>query len=126
MLLNSAFDQPLPEQALERVSWNNLCGASVGLALSEALERQKQPFLIIAPDNLAVTHLVEALNFFSNHTDLLIFPDWETLPYDHFSPHQDIISERLSTLFRLPALEKGAIITTVSTFMHRLAPPQFI
>ncbi len=124
---NDIFHPPLPSDGSDRLSWNNLRGASVGLALSQALAACNQPMLIIAPDSLYVSHLIEELRFFSGESEqLLYFPDWETLPYDHFSPHQDIISERLSTLFQLPTLQKGAVITTLSTLMHHLPPNDFI
>lgn len=57
---------------------------------------------------------------------VLTFPDWETLPYDIFSPHQDIISERLATLARLPTLTRGVLIVPVATLLHRLAPTHFL
>lgn len=121
------FHPPLPQQPGERLLWKNLHGASIGLALSHALQDAKRPALIIAPDSLYVSHLLEELEFFSGKPDaLLLFPDWETLPYDHFSPHQDIISDRLSALHRLPSLQHGAMITTLSTLMHRLPPRDYL
>lgn len=118
---------PLPQHPGENFLWKNLHGASVGLALSHALNNAQCPTLIIAPDNLYIDHLVEALHFFSGKKEhLLLFPDWETLPYDHFSPHQDIISERLSALYKIPGMQTGAIITTVSTLMHHLPPRDYL
>ena len=55
-----------------------------------------------------------------------MFPDWETLPYDQFSPHQDIISERLYTLSRIQQVSDAIVITSASTLMHRLCPPEFL
>jgi len=57
---------------------------------------------------------------------LLHFPDWETLPYDVFSPHQDIISNRLTTLYHLPNMEYGVLVLPVSVLMHRLAPTDYV
>jgi transcription-repair coupling factor (superfamily II helicase) len=106
---------------------HELHGASVGLALAEALKTSHEPMLIIAPDSLSVSHLIDELHFFGDETvPLLTLPDWETLPYDHFSPHQDIVSERLSTLFQLPNLTRGALITTINTLMQRLPPNDYI
>ena len=56
---------------------------------------------------------------------VLLFPDWETLIYDGFSPHQDIISDRLSILNTLPEQSSGALIVPASSLMHRIAPRQF-
>jgi transcription-repair coupling factor (superfamily II helicase) len=121
------FHPILPNEKQPRMLWKNLHGASLGLALSRSIAESKRPLLIIAPDSLYASHLLEELPFFSGKdSELWLFPDWETLPYDHFSPHQDIISERLSALYRLPSLEQGVIITTMSTLMHRLAPRDYL
>ena len=121
------FHPPVPNAPGETTHWEKLYGASQGLALSAVLAKEQRPVFIIAPDNLYASHLIEELNFFcGNSVYLLSFPDWETLPYDHFSPHQDIISERLAALYRMPSLQHGAIITTISTLMHRLAPREYL
>ena len=62
--------------------------------------------------------------YLEGELEILAFPDWETLPYDNFSPHQDIISERLHTLHRLPRVTAGVLIVPVPTLMHRLPPDQ--
>jgi transcription-repair coupling factor (superfamily II helicase) len=121
------FHPPLPKDPGDSLVWTNLHGASTGLVLGMAIAQTKRPLLIIAPDSLYVSHLIDELHFFSGQTeDFVHFPDWETLPYDHFSPHQDIISERLTALYRLPSMQKGAIITTISTLMHRLPPKDYL
>ncbi|MBV9574995.1 MAG: transcription-repair coupling factor, partial [Gammaproteobacteria bacterium] len=122
----SIFTPPLPHHS-KKLDWNNLCGASIGLALTSAIKNSAHPILIIAPDNLSIAHLMEELSFFGDHTEELIhFPDWETLPYDHFSPHQDIISERLTALYQIPQMQKGAVITSIATLMHRLPPRNYL
>lgn len=124
---NDIFQPLIPNKSQKTLLWKNLEGASIGLALSNAILQSKQPVLIIAPDSLFASHLTDELQFFGdNKINCWQFPDWETLPYDHFSPHQDIISERLSVLHRLPGLQQGAIITTVSTLMHQLAPQEYL
>ncbi|MBX3709253.1 MAG: transcription-repair coupling factor [Gammaproteobacteria bacterium] len=120
------FCPPLPQNNGDQVVWKNLHGASTSLALSSIIAECNQPLFIIAPDNLYVSHLIDELQFFSGMKEIVIFPDWETLPYDHFSPHQDIISDRLSALYQISTLPYGAIITTVSTLMHRVAPRTFL
>jgi len=121
------FHPPLPKAAGERFLWKNLHGASIALALSSVILESKRPVLVIAPDSLYASHLMEGLQFFNpSEKELLTFPDWETLPYDHFSPHQDIISERLAAMYHIPGMQRGAIITTVSTLMHRLAPRYYL
>ncbi len=69
----------------------------------------------------------DSLGFFAR-SDLGVvqFPDWETLPYDVFSPYQDIISRRLATLAALPRLRQGIIVLPVATLMQRIAPAEYV
>lgn len=88
--------------------------------------------VVVAKDPLHAAKLERELLFFlhdehhENQIPILSLPDWETLPYDTFSPHQDIISERLTTLYRLPQLKRGVLILPVSTLMHRLCPKSYL
>lgn len=109
-------------------TWENLTGASLGLAISRLMAQSNQPILIITPDTMTAMRLSDEIQFFQGEhaQPILSFPDWETLPYDQFSPHQDIISGRLSTLYQLPNLSKGALIAPISTLMHRLTPSEFL
>ncbi|TAL03872.1 MAG: DEAD/DEAH box helicase, partial [Porticoccaceae bacterium] len=62
----------------------------------------------------------------ANAIPILHLPDWETLPYDLFSPHQDIVSERLQTLCRLPSTRRGILVAPATTLMKRLPPPSYV
>jgi transcription-repair coupling factor (superfamily II helicase) len=106
-------------------NWGNLYGSSTGLVISQAAEQA--PFIVITPDSLSAQRLVEDIQFYAE-TDLPVFsfPDWETLPYDIFSPHQDIISDRLTTLYHLPDIEKGVLVLPISTLMCRMAPTSYV
>ncbi|KTD68794.1 Transcription-repair coupling factor [Legionella steelei] len=109
--------------------WGQLHGSSLALALAEYCQQTSGIKLLIAKDNLSANQLQAELNFFLNPNspqELLFFPDWETLPYDQFSPHQDIISERLYTLSRIQQVTDAIVITSASTLMHRLCPPEFL
>jgi transcription-repair coupling factor (superfamily II helicase) len=117
---------PLPQKPGVKLIWGNLHGASVGLAVSAVIAQAKQPIVIIASDTLAATRLEYELGFFQHGQPIIHFPDWETLPYDQFSPHQDIVSERLSALYKIPHLQEGAIITPISTLMQRLPPRSYL
>jgi len=109
----------------QRQNWGRLYGSSVGLVISQAA--QKTPVIVITPDSLSAQRLVEDIQFYAKpDLPLLIFPDWETLPYDLFSPHQDIISERLTTLYHLPDIEQGVLVLPVNTLMSRLAPTDYV
>ncbi len=66
------------------------------------------------------------VRFFGSDLPVLTFPDWEILPYDHFSAHQDIVSERLATLYELPAIHHGVLVVPVTTLLQRLAPETFV
>ncbi len=119
----------LPLPSLEKKqTWGQLSGSSLILALSEACQNQRGVKVIIAPDNLVAQQIKVELQFFlgANHQEIVLFPDWETLPYDQFSPHQDIISERLTTLNRLQTVSNSIVISSISTLMHRLCPAQFL
>jgi transcription-repair coupling factor (superfamily II helicase) len=105
-----------------------LYGAGLALGLVESCTQDMN--LIITADNLSAYQLCDELQFFqqgqSNPVEIIHFPDWETLPYDHFSPHQDIISQRLEALTKLMQLKKAIVICSISTAMHRLCPKSFI
>ena len=91
------------------------------------MQQADAPVLVIAPDNQTAHRLEAELRFYlDGDAGILRFPDWETLPYDLFSPHQDIVSERLETLAKLTTLESGVLVTAVTTAMSRIAPRGFV
>lgn len=119
----------LPRQAGDHRHFGCLYGSSFGLTLAACIHQHPGPVLVIAPDTVTANRLEDELRFYrggQKDFPILHFPDWETLPYDTFSPHQDIISERLATLYRLPRLERGVLIVPVSTLMQRLAPREYL
>lgn len=127
MYTGNLFQPPTPKATGEIAIWQGLYGASVSLALSNVMQAANRPVLIIAKDSLQAAQLAEELDFFCPKTyRIQSFPDWETLPYDHFSPHQDIISDRLSVLHQLPYLQSGAVLTTIANLMHRLPPQEYL
>ncbi len=98
----------------------------MAMALADAVLRDGRFSLVVAPDVLAAERLAQELGFFlEDRIEVLLFPDWETLMYDSFSPHQDIISDRLALLNRLPTIERGVLVVPASTLMHRLSPRSF-
>lgn len=84
--------------------------------------------MVVLPEIRTSFQVLEEIRFYAQGMDLplYIFPDWESLPYDAISPHPDIISRRLRTLYRLPELTRGIVITTVTTLMHKLCPPEYV
>lgn len=116
---------PLPSAAGKQ-QWGNLPGAALSLAIAEAASAGKRFTLLLTADSQTAERLEQELGFFAPELDVLHFPDWETLPYDLFSPHQDIISQRVDTLYRLPGVKRGVLVVPITTALHRLAPTRFL
>ncbi|MDD1507967.1 transcription-repair coupling factor [Pseudomonas sp. CNPSo 3701] len=106
--------------------WGNLPGAALSLAIAEAASSAKRFTLLLTADSQSAERLEQELSFFAPELPVLHFPDWETLPYDLFSPHQDIISQRISALYRLPSLSHGVLVVPITTALHRLPPKRFL
>lgn len=107
--------------------WKNFHGSSLALTLSQLSVSHSGPLLIIEKDTASALKLAGEMNsLLAEHgTQVDYFPDWETLAYDSFSPHQDIISERLSTLHKL-AQGQGIFIVSANTMLMRMAPVEYI
>jgi transcription-repair coupling factor (superfamily II helicase) len=117
---------PWPNAIGKRTAVGPLVGAAESAAISE-LAKTTPLILVITATTAAAHNLASELPFFLNDDrEILLVPDWETLPYDNFSPHEDIVSDRLKALSLLPTLESGVVIVSVTTLMHRLAPRHFI
>ena len=88
----------------------------------------ESPLLVVTADVQAAARLMEEIRFFldDQSTEILSFPDWETLPYDVFSPLPELVSQRLLTLHRLRRLKRGIIVVPVATLMQRLLPAEFL
>jgi len=106
--------------------WGNLPGAALSLAIAESASSAKRFTLLLTADSQSAERLKEELAFFAPELPVLHFPDWETLPYDVFSPHQDIISQRIAALYQLPELTHGVLVVPITTALHRLAPKRFL
>lgn len=107
--------------------WIDLTGCAESLALANAIEQENRLFVIVTPDNQTALQLTQELAFFlQNKYPILHFPDWETLPYDVFSPLPEITSERLKTLVLLPEVKRGALVVSINTLMHKLAPREHV
>lgn len=127
--MTSVFKPPMPADGYQSVYWDEVSGSAVSLALTRAALSANGPLLVIVDSNEAVERCVRELHYFtSQYPDLevLALPDWETLPYDNFSPHQDILSDRLRALFQLPHLDRGILVLSITSLMHQLPPRQYI
>lgn len=107
--------------------WGQLIGCAQSLAICQAAKQHDSLTLVITADSNTAQRLESELRFFADDSlPILSLPDWETLPYDIFSPHQDIISARLQTLYHLPATQHGILVVPITTVMHRLPPVNYV
>jgi len=119
----------LPEPGQARINWSRLYGSAKSLAIANMATQIKKPVIVITTDTISAVNLINELKVYINNLEsipVITFPDWETLPYDLFSPYQDIISERLQTLFNLPGLNQGILVVPITTVMHRLLPSDYL
>ena len=111
--------------AKQKTVWSALSAGSLPLVLSQQLP-QGTPKIVLTADSETALRLQTAWQFFRPQDNALFLPDWETLPYERFSPHQDLVSERLSVLWQLKNGAADVLFVPVSTAMQRLAPPSFL
>ena len=117
---------PWPQQEATRTALGPFYGSAESRCIAE-LANSDRLLLVVTADTSSAIALERELAFYlDGSTEILGFPDWETLPYDNFSPHQDIISGRLSALHKLPSLSSGILIVPIPTLMHRLPPTEYI
>ncbi|ASJ75015.1 transcription-repair coupling factor [Granulosicoccus antarcticus] len=126
----STIDEPallLSADAAPKSHWGRLYGASESLAIAEHARRCDDLLVIIAPSTTELLHLEVELRFFAG-ADLPVhlLSDWETLTYDRVSPHQDIISQRIRTLYSLGDARQGILLLTAAALMQRLPPRSFL
>ncbi|MDN5510727.1 transcription-repair coupling factor [Acinetobacter sp.] len=113
----------LPQLKAGEKRWvGNLQGSSAALLFKEIATQSKQLFIVVARNNQHLGQLESELEFYGIKPT--IFPDWEILPYDRLSPHQDIVSERLSILSNMP--QQGVLLLSASTLAQRVAPTSWI
>jgi len=122
----SLLQPPLPASHA-RQRWHQLYGSARSLAIAEAVETDSRPYLVIARDARELDLLRAELGFFlGDDSRIHALPDWEVLPYDVFSPHPDIISERLAALAELPRLKSAVLLAAADTLGQRLAPRGYV
>ena len=103
--------------------WRELHGCGDSLVLAQSAKTDHRLYLVVTPDMQTMLRLEHELRFFlGEELPVLQFPDWETLPYDVFSPLPEIISQRIKTLAQLPTIHRGILVATAATLMQKLAP----
>ena len=123
LLINSAF----ADRSGQVSSIGRLVGASASLSAAELARTFQNPMLVLANDPRHADQLEAEIRYFAG-TDLPVshFVEWETLPYDSFSPHQDIISQRLSVIATLPQMKNGIVIVSLPALLQRLPPVDYV
>src|SRR5512141_1126735 len=102
-----------------------LAGSADALALCR-VAAAAAPLAVVSATALDAQRLVEEIAWFAPQLRVCLLPDWETLPYDTFSPHQDLVSERLATLHEIRNGQCDVLIVPATTALVRLAPPSFL
>ncbi len=121
---------PLPRAGQLRAWWRAPASpTALAWYLAQAARTHDAPVLVVARDNHGANQIEADLHTLLGgdpSLPVVAFPDWETLPYDRFSPHPDIISQRLSALHRLPTLKRGLVVVPVQTLLQQLAPRSYV
>ena len=109
-----------------RRRYTQLAGSADALALARLAQEDGRPLTLMCATALDAQRLVEEIQWFTPQLRVCLLPDWETLPYDQFSPHQDLVSERLATLYRIQRGEFDIAVVPASTALVRLCPPAYL
>jgi len=129
------FSPPLEKGTLlpgNRQQWGGFTGSATALCIASCAKNYPGLILLLTENNQQAQRLKSELAFFckiekqDNQFFIEEFPDWETLPYDNFSPHQDIISQRLDILSSLKNVKRGILIASINTALHRLIPASYL
>jgi transcription-repair coupling factor (superfamily II helicase) len=123
--MKSLLSLPTPPKPGQRLDLPPLAASADALALAQ-LARPGSLLAVVTASPLEAQRLAEEIAWFAPELRVHLLPDWETLPYDNFSPHQDLISERLATLYAVSRNECDVLIAAASTAVTRLAPPSFL
>lgn len=120
----SVFSPPIAKKPGSLRVWSGLSGCGDALALAHAVKADQSLYLAVTADAQSAVRLEQDIRYFlGEQRKVLHFPDWETLPYDMFSPLPEIVSERLRCLVDLQSVQQGGIlIAPVATLMQRLSP----
>ncbi len=124
----TACKPPVSTRPGNKQSWGQLQGSAQALAILHGAYQTAGFSLVVASDTSSALRLETELAFFNQRDDfqILHLADWETLPYDTISPHQDIISDRLKTLYKLPQTKQGILVVPVTSLLQRLMPADYL
>lgn len=125
MTIKTLLPIQLPTKAGDKKALGNLMGASLAYSAAQYANLHSSHTLLVTPDPQSAIKLQQEIEPFCDYP-VALFPDWETLPYDSFSPHQEIISERILRLYQLPTQKQGITIAPISTLLQRQSPRDFL
>ena len=108
--------------------WAALGSTTQALSIAESAKNYSGVSLVITATTAEASALRRAITFFLRDSGIetKVFPDWETLPYDMFSPHQDIISDRIQILSELPTLKQTVLVLPLPSLLHQLPPTDYL
>ncbi|GAB1620298.1 transcription-repair coupling factor [Agarivorans albus] len=122
MLLNL----PCPVDAGDQKQVSNLPGSALAFVIQEYIAQLDAPIVILTEDTRSALQIEREVNGLKPQRALHLLPDWETLPYDTFSPHQDIVSQRILSLNQLSHDKNSVLIAPIATWLQRCAPAEFL
>lgn len=121
---------PIPApRAGQRFTFSGLVGSADAALIAQSAQRYRPNFsvmVVFCAQAQEAQRLLEEIPAFAPQLKTLLLPDWEILPYDHFSPHQDLVSERLATLYELLNGSCDIVLVPVTTALQKLGPPAFL
>ena len=126
LMPNPISHPPLPTSPKQRRFWTPPHGSARALLVAEAAQSHSGLLVAVTRDTQRAHALEDELRIFAGTLPVLHFPDWETLPYDVFSPHPEIVSQRIATLYQLPGVKRGVLVVSAATLMQRIAPRSHI
>lgn len=128
--MTDVFSPAIPIQKTSKIRWGGLHGSAVALAVTRACMEYGHTSLVVVPTLADADRLEQDIKLFLRDLpqapEVLHFSDWETLPYDNFSPHQDIVSARMRTLYQLSLNQKSLVVVSAPTLTQRLPPQEYI
>ena len=125
-----SFSITLPKSSSDKIKWGNLPGSATSLLIAQAALQHANSTVLITPTMTLADKLSHEIGIMQAGRDdaleVIHFADWETLPYDNFSPHQDIISDRMRCLYQLAQGQKSIVVVAAPTLMQRLPPTDYL
>ncbi|MFD2179697.1 transcription-repair coupling factor [Veronia pacifica] len=125
MKQSELFSLPSPVKAGDTRVIGNHVGSSMALSIATLANESSRMALVVVPDTQTALKLQPEIQQFTPLT-CDVFPDWETLPYDNFSPHQDIISDRIARLYQMANQPSGVLLIPVTTLLQKVMPHSFL